>query len=166
MIYSRTYNSFTHGRIPLSMGAKQLMQHLRNAISTAIADNQYSASDNAVARARGELAKYISGLEDTNEAARLTMLTLRNELDAATHSGARERYAYHGSSETRTWHGGPGGLQNLARFKYAKLAYAVGAGWISDTVPYAMPLCAVRESWPMYKPQSRIIGMFCDGRVS
>jgi hypothetical protein len=36
MQYSDTYNSFTHGRIPLSMSAKNLMQNLRIAVGGAI----------------------------------------------------------------------------------------------------------------------------------
>jgi hypothetical protein len=158
MQYSRTFASFTHGNIPLSMNAKNLMQNLRIAIGGAIGVGQYSAHNHAVARSRGELATYMSGLEDTNEAARLTMLTMHDELcelRAAAYghkrSAQRQSFAYGGCSETRTWSGGPGGLQNIPK----------------DVAPYAMPISMKPklECWPTYT-QSRIQGMFYTGRVN
>lgn len=57
------YKSFTHGAIPLNGEARRLMQTLRFAIRDAIRAGDYSAKGNAVASARGELAKHISKLE-------------------------------------------------------------------------------------------------------
>jgi len=59
------YNSTTHGPIPLSFTGRRLMQNLRVAIQAAIKRGEYSDPRNEVAFARGELAFYISELENT-----------------------------------------------------------------------------------------------------
>lgn len=56
------YKSHTHGPIPLSAKGKRLMHTLRIAIQEAIQKGDYNQT-NAVAHARGELAKYMSELE-------------------------------------------------------------------------------------------------------
>lgn len=56
------YKSHTHGPIPLSVEGKLLMHSLRVAIQEAIQKGDYNQT-NAVAHARGELAKYMSRLE-------------------------------------------------------------------------------------------------------
>lgn len=56
------YKSHTHGPIPLSHEGKRLMHTLRIAIQEAIQKGDYNQT-NAVAHARGELAKYMSALE-------------------------------------------------------------------------------------------------------
>lgn len=61
-----TYNSYTYGAIPLSFEARRLMQNLRHAIVHGISASAYSNDDNAIAKARGELAKYMSKLEGKN----------------------------------------------------------------------------------------------------
>lgn len=60
---SSVYNSATHGRIPLSKEGKNLMQALRNAIVVALPTGSYDANRRAIARARGDLALYMSNLE-------------------------------------------------------------------------------------------------------
>lgn len=62
---SGVYNSTTHGRIPLSARMRGLMQGLRFAIQEAVRAGDYN-KDDAVAHARGEIAKYVSELEDRN----------------------------------------------------------------------------------------------------
>lgn len=57
------YKSSTHGHIPLSQRGKDLLKSLRNAVNSAIWNIDYAAHDNAVAKARGEIATYISELE-------------------------------------------------------------------------------------------------------
>lgn len=58
------YNSTTHGKIPLSVTGKHLLQRLRFAIVHAIGTGDYNADRQAIAHARGELARYISRLEN------------------------------------------------------------------------------------------------------
>jgi hypothetical protein len=60
---TEVYNSFTHGPIPLSFTGRLLLQNLRFAIMGAIGRGDYNDPRNEVAYARGELAKYMSGLE-------------------------------------------------------------------------------------------------------
>jgi hypothetical protein len=57
------YNSHTHGKIPLSETGKRLMHELRVAINDAIQAADYNCEDK-VAHARGELALYLSKLEE------------------------------------------------------------------------------------------------------
>lgn len=57
------YNSSTHGAIPLSFEARRLMQNLHHAIVYGVNAQAYCFNDNAIAKARGELAKYMSKLE-------------------------------------------------------------------------------------------------------
>lgn len=57
------YNSSTHGRIPLSVYAKYLMKTMRDVIVAGIASQNYHDQGEAIAYARGDLAKYISTLE-------------------------------------------------------------------------------------------------------
>lgn len=61
-----TYKSYTHGPISLSVEAHNLMQALHSAITDAIRHGDYSAKNHAVARARGELAQYMSRLENSS----------------------------------------------------------------------------------------------------
>jgi hypothetical protein len=60
---SSVYQSFTHGPISLSQCGKRLLQALRVAIMDAVKQGSYRAGADAVAHARGELAKYMSDLE-------------------------------------------------------------------------------------------------------
>ena len=57
------YGSSTHGKIPLSFEARRLMQNLRLAIADAITHQDFMYREGAVSYARGELAKYMSGME-------------------------------------------------------------------------------------------------------
>lgn len=57
-----TYQSYT-GSIQLSFTGRRLLANLRDAITGAINGRHYSFNDNAVAKARGDLASYMSKLE-------------------------------------------------------------------------------------------------------
>lgn len=57
------YKSSTHGEIPLSVRARELLMAERNAAANAIAYHNWRHGDDALSRARGELAKYMSDLE-------------------------------------------------------------------------------------------------------
>lgn len=59
-----TYKSSTHGPIPLSFTGRRLLENLRHAITAAIAARDWNHDNNAVSKARGELAKYMSRLEN------------------------------------------------------------------------------------------------------
>lgn len=60
---SEVYKSTTHGDIALSFEGRRLMQNLRYAIQAAISNKDWHHNDNAVSKARGDIAKYISDLE-------------------------------------------------------------------------------------------------------
>jgi hypothetical protein len=69
------YHSTTHGRIKLSIKARELFNSLRISISESIAGGKYTES---VAHARGELAQYISILENP-QAMTATEVNIRQE---------------------------------------------------------------------------------------
>jgi hypothetical protein len=58
------YKSTTHGPIPLSFNGRMLIQNLRFAITKAIARGDWHDPREEVSFARGELAHYISALEN------------------------------------------------------------------------------------------------------
>jgi hypothetical protein len=62
------YHSTTHGPIPLSFTGRLLMQNLRFAIQKAIARGDWHDPREEISFARGELAKYISALENASNA--------------------------------------------------------------------------------------------------
>jgi hypothetical protein len=71
------YESTTHGPIPLSFTGRRLMANLRQAVETELQNRQVMLDGSIspynwepIARARGELAKYISEVE-RNEASRI-----------------------------------------------------------------------------------------------
>ncbi len=84
---SEIYKSQTHGPIPLSFEGRRLLQNLRYAIVHAISAQAYSNNDNAVAKARGDLAKYMSNLEQRKPYAGQT-ITKRFDIDLETRSPA------------------------------------------------------------------------------
>lgn len=57
------YQSSTHGDIPLSFTGKRLLANEREAATVAIEKGDYSANDQALSKARGDIAKYMSTLE-------------------------------------------------------------------------------------------------------
>jgi len=57
------YKSSTHGEIPLSFTGRHLLQTLRSAATAAIANGNWHHDCNALSKARGELALYMSRLE-------------------------------------------------------------------------------------------------------
>lgn len=61
---SNYYSSATHGRIPLSVTVKYLMHRLRCAVVRAIGTGDYNADRQAIAHACGEIALYMSKLEN------------------------------------------------------------------------------------------------------
>lgn len=62
-IKTETYHSSTHGYIKLSFTGRRLLANLRSAIQDAIRGQNYSFNDQAVAKARGDLASYMHQLE-------------------------------------------------------------------------------------------------------
>lgn len=62
-IKSETYHSSTHGYIKLSFNGRRLLANLRFAIQDAVRGQDYGANDQAVAKARGEIASYMNQLE-------------------------------------------------------------------------------------------------------
>lgn len=60
---TEVYKSTTHGPIPLSFTGRHLMQSLREATIAAIAKNDWHTAGEALSRARGDLAAYMSTLE-------------------------------------------------------------------------------------------------------
>jgi hypothetical protein len=61
------YKSTTHGNIPLSFEGRRLLQNLRYAATAAIENGFWRYDDNALSKARGELALYMSKLEARRE---------------------------------------------------------------------------------------------------
>jgi hypothetical protein len=57
------FKSSTHGPIKVSMKARELLLANQLAAQNAITDGDYNYNNQALSRSRGELAKYISGLE-------------------------------------------------------------------------------------------------------
>jgi hypothetical protein len=60
---SEIYQSSTHGDIPLSFTGRRLLANLREAITSALGTCDYSANGQALSRARGDIAQYMSKLE-------------------------------------------------------------------------------------------------------
>lgn len=64
---SEFYHSTTHGRIRLSFTGRRLLANLRAAIETGIAARDWHVNADAISRARGDLAVYMSKLEERPE---------------------------------------------------------------------------------------------------
>ncbi len=86
---SEVYNSTTHGPIKLSFTGRRLMANLRSAIEAAIRRGKWEDERHEVSAARGELAQWMSKLEDKavqpafNEKMANEVLSLQSRLDAA-----------------------------------------------------------------------------------
>lgn len=69
----KVFNSSMYGPIPLSFTGKHLLQKLRECIEDAVAtgntDAQLTHEGHALSKARGDLAKYMSQLEQDKAAA-------------------------------------------------------------------------------------------------
>lgn len=57
------YKSWTHGPLPASVWLKVLMLNLRESVGHALRAGSYSVHGDMLAHARGELVKYVGGLE-------------------------------------------------------------------------------------------------------
>lgn len=63
MSKQETYKSHTRGPIPLSFTGRRLLENLRYAITNAIREGAYNHDGEAVSKARGDIALYMSKIE-------------------------------------------------------------------------------------------------------
>ena len=63
MTKQETYQSSTHGDIPLSFTGRRLLANEREAVNRAIETKDYSVDDMQLSRVRGDIAQYMSKLE-------------------------------------------------------------------------------------------------------
>jgi hypothetical protein len=63
MSKQETYQSSTHGNIPLSFTGRRLLANERDAVENAIKEGSFTADNMQLSRVRGELAQYMSKLE-------------------------------------------------------------------------------------------------------